>query len=127
MIYRVPPSSSPTLLPGGFSFSFLQNTTSVASLRYAGSLALKAEVFTVDEEAARNLTDSAAVFLAAYRSASEAAGRKGTDHNVNAAFESIQVKQEGSRTVFTATLTQEFVRKIWQETGRQQTSGAGKP
>ena len=38
--------------------------------------------------------------------------------NLNAAIDSIQIGHEGSRTVLTATLTKELVKKVWQEAGR---------
>jgi len=117
MIYRPAQSgTSQTMLPGGFGFGLPGNTTSVISLRYSGSVTLKAEIFSTDEAAARDLADSAATFLAVYRGASE--GHKGTDRNLNAAIDSIQIGHEGSRTVLTATLTKELVKKVWQEAGR---------
>jgi hypothetical protein len=88
----------------------------VVSLRYSGSVRLKAEIFSADEAAAQNLADSAGTFLAVYRGASE--GHKGTDRNLNAAIDSIQIGHEGSRTILRATLAKELVKKIWQETGR---------
>lgn len=115
MVYR-PSSASPTSLPGGFGFGLPGNTTSVVSLRYSGSVMLKAEIFSADEASAQSLADSAATFLAVYRGASE--GHKGTDRNLNAAIDSIQIGHEGSRTLVTATLTKELVKKVWQETGR---------
>jgi hypothetical protein len=104
------------VLPGGLGFGLPGNTTSVLSLRYSGSVALKAEIFSASEAAASDLADSAATFLSVYRGASE--GHKGTDANLNAAIDSIQIQHDGSRTVLTATLTKELVKKIWQEAGR---------
>jgi len=115
MIYRAPPHSAPAVLPGGVSFSFLENTVSVTSVRYTGSLSLKAEVFTAGEAAARNLAESAGTFLAIYRTAGETVGNKGPDQDVRAAIDSIQVRQEGTRAIFTATIPQGFLRKVLPE------------
>lgn len=125
MIYRIPGRSTAAMLPGGFNLSFLENTVSVTSLRYAGSLALKSEVFTVNEAAARNLAESAGTFLAIYRTAGDSTGARGPDRDVKAAIDSIQVKQEGSRAVFTATIPDGFMKKILPGTEAGQTSGPG--
>jgi hypothetical protein len=115
IIYRVPLHAAPTVLPGGVSFGFLENTISVTSIRYSGALALKAEIFTTNEAAARNLAESAGTFLAVYRTAGDTAGNRGPDQDVKTAIDSIQVRQEGTRAVFTATVPQGFLRKILPE------------
>ncbi|MBZ5525046.1 MAG: hypothetical protein LAP21_22685 [Acidobacteriia bacterium] len=125
MIYRVPQHSAPATLPGGMSFSFLENTVSVTSMRYAGSISLKSEVFTVDEAAARDLAESAGTFLAVYRTAGDSAGQKGPDQDVKAAIDSIQVQQAGNRAVFTATIPRGFLRKILPEADQPANAGAG--
>lgn len=122
MIYRASAGPVPIPLGSGLSFLFPENTTSVTSLRYSGSLALKAEVFTPNETAARNLVESVTAFLAVYRSAGDAAGRRGPDQDVKAAIDSIQVTHTGNRAIFTATIPQGFLKKALLE-GETETPG----
>jgi hypothetical protein len=124
LIYRAAPHSAPVRLPGGLSFSFLENTVSVTSIRYSGSLSVKAEVFTVDESAAKNLAESAGTFLAIYRTASASSGHGGTDEDVKAAIDSIQVQQKGNSAVFNAVVSQGFLRKVLPEVEPNRPPGA---
>lgn len=97
---------------GGFSFEFLDNTISVASVRYSGDLHLRADVFTGSDDDAKRVTDSADSFLSMYRTVAKSLGARGTDRDVKAAIDSIHVDQKNNVAVFTATLSQNFLKKI---------------
>jgi hypothetical protein len=133
MIDRIPANSAAPQLPGGVSVSFLENTVVVASLRYSGSAYLRADVFTAGEAEAKQVVDSAGGFLALYRSISKSVGPRGSDADVKAALDSIRVEQKGNVATFTATLSQNFLKKIASDvqpgglTGAPSPSPAGMP
>jgi ribosomal protein L12E/L44/L45/RPP1/RPP2 len=102
-------------LPNGWSFDFLQNTITVASVRYTGDLLLRAEVIASSDNAAKNVVESAAGFLAMYRTVAQSVGAHGTDPDVKAAIDSIQVEQNKNVAVFTATISDKFVKKLVSE------------
>jgi hypothetical protein len=112
MIDRIPANSAAPQLPGGVSLSFLENTVVVGSLRYSGTAHLRADVFAASEADAKQVAESAGAFLALYRSISKSVGPRGSDADVKAAFDSIRVEQKGSVAIFTATLSQDFLKKI---------------
>jgi hypothetical protein len=102
---------------GGLTLGFLENTVTVGSLRYDGSLRLRAEVVAVNETEARHILDSANAFLALSRSLGRTTGAKDGDPDLKAALDSIHVEQKGNTAVFTAVLPQAFLKKIMPEVG----------
>lgn len=115
LIYRTPANSGTPQLPGGFSFDFLQDTVTVASLRYTGSLQLKAEIFAKNEAAATDVADSANTFLVMYQSVTRSVGAKGTDPDVKAVIDSIRIAHENSKAVVTATVPEGFLKKAFSD------------
>jgi len=69
-----------------------------------GVLHLRAEASAANDEDARNITDKLNVFLAMFHGAETSVGTVGTDPDVRAFFDSLQVKQEDSRAILLATL-----------------------
>jgi len=69
-----------------------------------GALHLRAEAWTSDDEAARTIANKMSVFLAMFHSAETSVGSPGSDADVKAFFDSLQVRQEDSRAVLYATL-----------------------
>lgn len=118
LIDRIPRGSSATQLPAGLSFSFLEGTVAVVSAGYDGALRLRADVFAASEDDARRITDSANGFLGVYRSVSRTAARGG-DPDVKAALDSIRVEQNGNAALFTASLSNRFLKKIAAEAQQQ--------
>lgn len=96
----------------GWSFDFLENTVTVASLRYKGDLLVRADVIAGSENEARQVVDSAGAFVAMYRTVSRSLGTKGADPDVKAAIDGIQVEQSKNVAAFTATLSQKFLKKL---------------
>jgi len=79
---------------------------------HPGSLHLRAEALTASDEDARSITDKASVFLSMFHSAETSVGSPGTDADVKAMFDSLQVRQENSRAVLTATLPGGVFKKL---------------
>jgi len=78
----------------------------------SGVLHLRAEASTGSADDARAVADKANVFLTMFRSAEVSVGSAGTDADVKAVFESLQVRQEGSRAVLSAILPSSVFRKL---------------
>ncbi len=80
----------------------------------AGALHLRAEAWAATEEDARTIADKANVFLALFHNAEASVGSPGTDADVKALFDSLQVKQEDKRAVLLATIPAEVLHKLAQ-------------
>ncbi|HKD78299.1 MAG TPA: hypothetical protein VKH81_01330 [Candidatus Angelobacter sp.] len=115
LIARIPNRPDNVQLPGGFTFTLPGDTTAVGSLRYTGSLLFRADVFAQSESQARQIADAANTHLALVRSIGQFVGRKGTDKDVKAAFDSIQVEQKENVATITATVPQSVLKKLWSE------------
>jgi hypothetical protein len=100
------------ILPGGFDLFFPPNTVAVVSIRYLGSIDLKAEALTDNDQAAERITEQVSAFLALFRSLEENASG---DPDVKTFFESLKVEREGSKTRVTAELPKGFLKKILTE------------
>jgi hypothetical protein len=77
----------------------------------AQAVHLRAEAFTQSPDEARAIADRAGVFIALSRAAETSVGTRGTDADVKALFESVQVKQEGDRVIVNATVPPGFLHK----------------
>ncbi len=115
LIDRIPNKPDAVQLPGGLSFSVPADSVAVASLRYAGSLLFRTDVFAQSQAQAKEIVDSANSHLALVRSIGAWMGKKGPDQDVKAAFESIKIEQKENVAVFTATIPEKILRKIWSD------------
>src|SRR4029077_19992501 len=115
MIDRIPNKPDNVQLPGGLNFTFPPDTVAVGSLRYTGSLLFRADVFAQSEAQAKQIVDSANTHLALVRSVGQWMGARGPDKDIKAAFDSIQVEQKENVAVFTATIPQSILKKLWSE------------
>lgn len=102
-------------LPGGLSFTFPEDSIAVGSLRYTGSLLLRADVFAQSEDQAKEIVDAANTHISLVRSIGQLMGARGPDKDIKAAFDSIQVEQKKNVAVFTATIPQSVMKKVWSE------------
>lgn len=102
-------------LPNGIGFTLPQGTVTVASLRYVGSIQFKAEAFTSSEADAKKLTDSATNFLTLFHSIETNTQLSGSDKDVKQFFDSINVEQEGTRSILKADFPIGFVKKMVSE------------
>ncbi len=117
MVARVEPAS-----PGfeAWSAVFPKSAELVISASYnplhlplrAGVLHFRAEAWAGNEEDARNIAEKANAFLAMFRSAEMSVGAAGTDADVKAVFDSLQVRQESNRAVLSAILPSGVFRKL---------------
>lgn len=119
LIDRIPNKPDNVQLPGGFAITLPAEAVAVGSLRYTGSLLLRADVFAQSEAQARQIVDSANSHLALVRSIGQFIKTKGPDHDIKAAFDSLQVTQKENVAVFTATIPQSILKKIWSEAQSQ--------
>jgi hypothetical protein len=78
----------------------------------AQAVHLRAEAFTESPDEARAITDKANVFIALSHTAETSVGIHGTDVDVKALFDSIQIKQEGDHVVLTAAMPFGFLHKM---------------
>src|ERR1700681_520297 len=76
------------------------------------ALHLRAEAWAVSDEDAREIADKANVFLAMFRSAEVSVGAPGSDADVKALFDSLKVRQEGTRAVLSAIIPGGVLRKL---------------
>jgi hypothetical protein len=127
VIVRTGPGSDRPQFPAGWSFDFLENTVTVGSVRYKGDLLLRADVIAATENDAKRVVDAASGFLSMYRTVAQSVGTHGTDADVKAAIDSIQVQQNKNVAVFTATLPQKFLKKLVSEAGAEAAAPAASP
>ncbi len=119
LIDRIPNKPDNVQLPGGFAITLPAEAIAVGSLRYTGSLLLRADVFAQSEAQARQIVDSANSHLALVRSIGQFIKTKGPDQDIKAAFDSLQATQKENVAIFTATIPQSILKKIWSEAQSQ--------
>jgi len=116
VVARIDPSS-----PGNSGWNTVFNTPATLVISASGlnplhpmSLAvhLRAEAFTQSPDEARAITDKANVFMAMTHAAETSVGTHGSDADVKALFDSLQIKQEGNHVVLTAAMPFGFLHKM---------------
>jgi len=123
LVARVEPSA-PAF--EGWSSVFAKPANLVISASYnplhlplrAGVLHLRAEASADNQDDARQITDKLNAFLAMFHSAEASVGSPGTDADVKAVFDSLQVRQDDSRAVLQATIPTAFFKKIADSPGQ---------
>jgi hypothetical protein len=135
-ILRVAPETAPPssadqrprnmfILPGGYDLFFPAGTVVVGSVRYTGTIDIRAEAFTTSDDAARRITDQLGAFLAVFRSLEASMQPGGPDKDVKAFFDSLKVEQEGSHAVLHADVPPGFLKKIFAEPPASELPGVG--
>jgi hypothetical protein len=117
MVARIQPSA-PAF--GGWSAVFTKPADLVVSASYnplhlplrPGSLHIRAEALAGTSDDARSIAEKLYVFLTMFHSAEGSVGSQGSDPDVKALFDSLQVRQEGERAIVSATLPIGFLRKM---------------
>src|SRR5579863_8255033 len=120
---------------GGWADVFPKPVDLVVSASYnplhlplrTGALHLRAEAWANNNEDARSIADNLTVFMAMFHSAETSVGSTGTDADVKALFDSLQVRQEASRAVLTATLPTGVFRKLMESPGPIQSPAPSAP
>ena len=115
LISRISSKPGNVELPGGLGLTLPADTVAVASLRYTGSLLFRADVIAQSQAQARQIVDSANAHLTLVRGIGQFVKPNGPDKDIKAAFDSIQVEQKENVAVFTATVPQSILKKIWSE------------
>ena len=106
---RVPAQNSQ--FTGGMKMDFLQNAVAVLSVRYTGSVRIRADVISANHDDAAKVLEALNTFLAFGRAAGESLG-SGPDKDVEAVFDRIQVEQKGNETIVNVVIPQEVVKKV---------------
>ena len=97
-------------LPGGFALFLPAGTVLVASVRYLGSIDLRAQAFAPTAEGAAQVADQLNGFLAVFHALQSQA--QGGDRDVKAFFDSIHVVQQDKQAELKATIPGNFVKKL---------------
>lgn len=105
-------TSSALASPLNWSFIFDKPAVVVASVRYLGSLHLRAVAYTESDADAAHVAGQLEAFLNIFRSAEISLGASGPDPDVKALFDSLQVEQRGSRAELSANLPPPLLRKL---------------
>ncbi len=114
-IVKADPTESAAAQPFQWSFLFSRPAVVVGSVRYLGSVHLKAESFTLSEDDAAQVTQKVGTFLSVFRTAQDTVGSSGTDPDVKALFDSLKIEQHNSRAELTAVAPIGFFRKVFSE------------
>jgi hypothetical protein len=117
VVAHVDPSAPPF---EGWSTVFPKAADLVVSASYnpllrplhSGALHLRAEAWAGNDVNARAIADKVSLFLTMFHSAEASVGSPGSDADLNALFNSLQVTQEGSRAVLSATLPTGLLHKV---------------
>jgi hypothetical protein len=117
----------PLMLPGGLDVFFPAETVMVGSVRYTTAIQLKAEAFTTSPEAAKRVVEQGRGFMAIFHSLQDSMNPHGTDQDVKAFFDSLQVQQNKTRAVFSASISPAFLKKIFSEPPTQQILSGSNP
>lgn len=110
-----PQGNSVFVLPGGYQVFFPAGTAVVAALRYAGAVQFKAEAFTANDAEGQRVNDQLSAFVALFRTI-EGAQAGGSDPDMKAFLDGIQVEQKGPRVELSATIPKGFLKKLVAET-----------
>ncbi len=89
-----------------------------------GALHLAAEAWAANGADAEAIASKADTFLAMFRSAEVSVGSGGTDADVKAFFDSLQVRREGSKAVLYATLPTGILKKMVESPAQMPAGGA---
>lgn len=106
---RVPSQNSQ--VSGGMKMDFLQNAVAVISVRYTGSIRIRADIISANQDDAAKVLQACNTFLAWSRTAEESLASS-PDKDVKKVFDSIQVQQKGNETIVSVVIPQEVVKKV---------------
>ncbi|MBS1851898.1 MAG: hypothetical protein JST79_13375 [Acidobacteria bacterium] len=115
-VTRVDPSDArPNPGPLGLSFLFRKPAVVVASVRYLGSIHVRAEAFTETDLEAEQLQSQLTTFLALFQSAEINLPSPGSDADVKHFFDSLKVQQSSNHVTLSATVPPGFLHKVFTE------------
>lgn len=117
-IFRMDPQTTRATL-SNLPLTVSSPTTVVASVRYLRAVHFRAEAFTHDELAAQQLTQQVSTFLSIFHSAEIAVAGQTPDPDVKKALDSLKVEQKNDRSILTAILPTELLRRIVAEAPKE--------
>jgi hypothetical protein len=123
-IFRLNPQNSQS---ADLSVQITSPATVVASVRYLRAVHFRAEAFTRDDQEAQQLTAQVNTFLSIFHSAEISVAGQTPDPDVKKALDSLKVEQKSDRTILTAILPTELLRKIVAEAPKQVGPAASTP
>jgi hypothetical protein len=126
-IFRVSPSAPDQAATGPLSFLFAKPAVVVASVRYLGTVRLRAEAYTGSTADAQQLTQQVSTFLSIFHTAETSVTAQGPDPDVKQFLDSLKVRQNEDRAVLTAVVPQGFIRKALAESPMQLTPSPPPP
>ena len=103
------------LVPGGWSSLLPPRSLVIASARPLNDVHLRAEVITTSEAEARTFSERVNTYLALFKSLDISMDSGGPDLDVKAAFESLEIHQDNTEAVLTATVPYAFFKKVLNE------------
>jgi hypothetical protein len=109
-IARVPASSE--LMPtaaGGMNLDFLQDSVTILSVRYSGSVRLRAEFISANQKGADQVFHALNGFLELARAGQ---GMRNQDKDLATVVEGTQLQQNGSRVVLNIVVPQDAVARM---------------
>jgi len=112
-IFKVLPDNSSPAASGPLHLAFLFSRPAVvmASLRYLGTLHFRAVAYTDNDEEAKHVSEQVGTFLNLFHTAEITTASPGTDADVKALLDSVQIEQQKERAILTATVPTGFIRK----------------
>lgn len=118
-IFRMNPQTPQQATDSDLPLTISTPATVVASVRYLRAVHFRAEAFTHDELAAQQLTDQVRTFLSIFQSAEVSVGGQTPDPDVKKALDSLKIERKNDRSVLTAVLPTELLRKILAEAPKE--------
>ena len=112
-IFKIPPQQTSASLD--LSFLFPKPTVVVASVRYLGTVSLRAEAFTGSEADAQHLAEQLGTFLSIFHTAESSVSAQGPDPDVKKFLDSLKVQPHRDRAVLSATVPEGLIRKALAE------------
>jgi len=103
------------LLPGGWSGLLPRNSVVVVSARPLNEVRLRADVIMGSEAEAERFTQQVSTYLALFKSLEISMDAGGTDKDVQAAFDSLEVHSDRNEAVLTAAVPYAFFKKVVSE------------
>ena len=79
---------------------------------YSPTLHLRVEAISGTEDDAQTLSDKVSTFVNLFHAAENSVATGGSDPDVKAFFDSLQVERHGERSVLTAAIPPGFLRKV---------------
>jgi hypothetical protein len=118
-IFRIQPSPDSSTGPIGLSFLFPKSTVVVASVRYLGTVHLRAEAFTGSEADAQHLAEQLSTFFSIFHTAETSVAAQGPDPDVKQFLDSLKVQPRQDRAVLSAIVPEGLIRKALAESPAQ--------